>query len=63
MIATKIRRVALGSILFVLLLAAGPLLTLAFGRAAQSGDWRTASHRSTGQAPDPAIHHEAVVQV
>jgi len=48
---------------FVALLLAGPLMTLAFGRASVSGDWRTASHRSSGQAPDPASHHEAVVQV
>ena len=63
MITTKILRVALGSILILVLLGAGPLLTLAFGRASLNGDWRTASHRSTGQAPDPAIHREAVVQV
>lgn len=47
----------------VALLLAGPLLTLAFGRVATSGDWRTASHRATGQAPDPASHREPIVQV
>ncbi len=47
----------------LVLLLAGPLLTLASGRAAVHGDWRTASHRSTGLAPDPASHSEAVVQV
>jgi len=45
------------------LLLAGPLLTLAFGRASVQGDWRHATHRSTGQAPDPSAHREAVVQV
>jgi hypothetical protein len=45
------------------LLLAGPLLALAFGRTAPSGDWRTATHRSTGLAPDPAMHREPVVQV
>ena len=45
------------------LLLAGPLLTLAFGRASVQGDWRNATHRSTGLAPDPAAHREAVVQV
>jgi hypothetical protein len=48
--------------LFVLLLA-GPLLTLAFGSVSMRGDWRTATHRATGLAPDPAAHRDAVVQV
>jgi hypothetical protein len=45
------------------LLLAGPLLTLAFGKVSASGDWRTATHRSMGLAPDPAATPEAVVQV
>ena len=45
------------------LLLAGPLLALALGRASMSGDWRTATHRSSGLAPDPGLHREAVVQV
>src|SRR5262245_30746191 len=45
------------------LLVAGPLLMLAFGSVPLSGDWRTAGHRSTGRAPDPATIREAVVQV
>jgi hypothetical protein len=45
------------------LLLAGPLLTLTFGRASVQGDWRHATHRSTGQAPDPAAYRDAVVQV
>lgn len=45
------------------LLLCGPLLTLAFGNASLHGDWRTASHRATGLAPDPATHPEAIVQV
>ncbi len=39
------------------------MLNLASGRASLRGDWRTASNRSTGLAPDPASHPEAVVQV
>lgn len=50
------------SVILTLLLA-GPLLTLAFGRVSVQGDWRTASHRPTGLAPDPAGTPEAVVQV
>ncbi len=45
------------------LLLAGPLLTLAFGKASMQGDWRTATHRATGLAPDPATYRDAVVQV
>jgi hypothetical protein len=47
----------------VTLLLAGPLLALAFGRVSTHGDWRTATHRPTGLAPDPARTPEAVVQV
>ena len=47
----------------IVLLLSGPLLTLAFGNATVRGDWRTATHRSAGLAPDPAAHHEAIVQV
>lgn len=46
-----------------LLLIAGPALNLASGRASLSGDWRTASNRPAGLAPDPTTHPEAVVQV
>jgi len=45
------------------LLLAGPLLTLAFGKVSMQGDWRTATHRSAGFAPDPEASREAVVQV
>ena len=45
------------------LLLSGPMLTLAFGSVSLKGDWRTATHRATGLAPDPAAHSEAVVQV
>ena len=45
------------------LLLAGPMLSLAMGRASVSGDWFNATHRSTGQAPDPISHPETVVQV
>lgn len=46
----------------IALLAAGPLVALALGRASMSGDWRTATHLSSGLAPDPATHPEAIVQ-
>lgn len=59
----KVPRVALWLFVFLALLLAGPLLTLAFGHASVRGDWRTASHRSAGLAPDPASHRDAVVQV
>ena len=49
--------------LAVALMLTGPLLTLAFGQATMRGDWRTATHRSVGLAPDPAAHPEAIVQV
>jgi len=50
-------------LLFVLLLAAGPLWTLVSGGASLHGNWRTASQRPVGLAPDPATHPEAIVQV
>jgi hypothetical protein len=56
-------RVAGWLLLLVALLLSGPLLTLALGRVALHGDWRTATHRSAGLAPDPATHRGAVVQV
>jgi hypothetical protein len=61
--AGKFARVALWLGLFLVLLTAGPLWTLASGRAPLHGDWRTASQRSVGLAPDAATHREAIVQV
>jgi uncharacterized protein DUF3750 len=55
--------VASGLILFLGLLTAGPLWTLASGRVPLRGDWRTATQRSSGIAPDAKTHPEAVVQV
>jgi hypothetical protein len=49
--------------LVMALMLSGPLLTLSFGSASMRGDWRTATHRPTGLAPDPALHRGAVVQV
>ena len=40
--------------LVVATMLSGPLLTLATGNASMRGDWRTATHRPTGLAPDPA---------
>jgi len=61
--AGTLRRTLLGAILLVALLLSVPMLTLAFGRVPATGDWRTASHRATGLAPEPALHRDAVVQV
>jgi len=49
--------------LAVVILLLGPLLTLAFGDVPLRGDWRTATHRATGLAPDPSAHRDAIVQV
>ena len=56
-------RMMLWVMLFIALLVTGPLLTIAFGRASFQGDWRNATHRSGGLAPDPTLTREAVVQV
>jgi len=61
--ARRFSRLVLWPLLFVALLTAGPLWTLASGHAPLHGDWRTASHRSVGLAPDPATYRDAVVQV
>jgi hypothetical protein len=50
-------------LIVVALLAVGPILTLAFGPAKLDAQWSTATHRPTGQAPDPATHREAIIQV
>ena len=54
---------ASGFILLVGLLTAGPLWTIASGRVPLRGDWRTATQRSMGLAPDPSTHPDAVLQV
>ena len=56
-------RLLLFAVLLVAVLASIPLLTLAFGAVPTSRDWRTASHRPSGLAPEPAIERGAVVQV
>src|SRR5690242_17368316 len=56
------RMLAVFLVAFVLMLC-GPLLTLAFGQVSLHGDWRHATHRSVGLAPDPAAHPAAIVQV
>jgi hypothetical protein len=58
-----IARVAAWLVLILFLLLTGPVLTLAFRPVSFRGDWSTASHRPTGQAPDPATHADAIVQV
>lgn len=59
----KVSRKVLWLLVFFALLLSGPVLTVASGRASLSGDWRNASHRPAGLAPDPASHRDAVVQV
>jgi hypothetical protein len=61
--ASTARRVVAWSLLGFALLLSGPLLTLATGDASLRGDWRTATHRPAGLAPDPALHPPAIVQV
>ncbi len=58
----KAATLAAGALL-LLLLAGGPLLSLALGRVALQGDWRSATQRPAGLAPDPKVHQGAVVQV
>ena len=62
-VKAKLARGATGVALIVAVLLLGPIGTLAFGPASLSRDWRTASQDSSRQAPDPAVHREAVVQV
>ena len=63
-LARGVVRAIAGLALITALMLSGPLLTLAFDRsAATRGDWRTATHRPTGLAPDPARHPDAIVQV
>ena len=50
-------------LLCLVVLIAGPLITIATGKVSLRGDWATATHRSSGIAPDPLAHPEAVVQV
>lgn len=47
----------------VLLLLAGPLSVLALGNLDLDSHWSRASRASSGQAPDPAVEREAVIQV
>lgn len=49
--------------LVALLLAAGPLVSLAADEIELGADWRTADRQSAGIAPDPAETSEAVLQV
>ena len=56
-------RAFLVTIATLALFLSGPLITLASGRVDLTGDWRSASRRTTGLAPDPATHPGAIVQV
>jgi len=62
-VATAASKIAQWLLLLLALLLAGPLATVAIGRASLAGDWRTATHRPAGLAPDPATHPDAIVQV
>lgn len=50
-------------VLLIGALFVGPALMVACGKVDVNGDWRTADRSSSGLAPDPAVVHEAVVQV
>src|SRR4051794_11349481 len=63
MIGKRIVQMVLWSIAVVALLLTGPMLTLAFGPVSLTNNWRTATHRAMGLAPDPGEHEDAVVQV
>jgi len=51
------------SLVVILVLAAGPILAVATGKAQLDSDWRTGSRDSAGIAPAPGAHEDAVVQV
>lgn len=53
-------RALLGAVVLLLL---GPFGVLAFGDIDLKTPWHQTRRESTGQAPDPALVHEAVVQV
>ncbi|MEZ5740477.1 MAG: DUF3750 domain-containing protein [Burkholderiaceae bacterium] len=55
-----LRRSLIGGGILLLLLLAGPFTHLAFGELTQ---WRGANRDSSGQAPDPSVTPQAVVQV
>ncbi len=57
------RRAMMWISLFLLLLLLGPLAVFVTGGARLRGDWRLASHDSTGLAPNPIQSPEAVVQI
>ena len=59
----RLRRLMIWLILILLILFLGPVLVYLTGGARLRGDWSTASHASTGLAPDPVQVPEAVVQV
>src|SRR5689334_3675315 len=60
--ASRFTRMTTWIMIVLALLLAGPLYSLAFGKVSVRGDWRTATHRAAGLAPDPATHPDAVVQ-
>ncbi len=51
------------TLIFLLILLAGPMLVVSCGNIRLGQDWRTADRAPTGVAPDPAGTREAVVQV
>ena len=57
------QRVLVAFAVALVAMLAGPLFTLAAGHVPLRGDWRHATHRPVGLAPDPRMHPEAIVQV
>ena len=59
----RTRKVLAQTLVFLLVLLAGPMLMVSCGNVRLGQDWRTADRSPTGVAPDPAVTREAVVQV
>jgi len=57
------KRLVAPALAVIALIAAGPLLAIATGKARLDADWRTGSRESAGIAPAPEAHQPAVVQV
>jgi uncharacterized protein DUF3750 len=57
------QRMLVAFLVVFLLMLSGPLLTLGSGHISLRGDWRNATRRAVGLAPDPSAHPEAIVQV
>lgn len=48
---------------FLILTLLGPIYISLFGNLDFQADWRTANRESAHIAPDPKVHHEAIIQI